>query len=92
MPPSTLSGPRNAEDVKKLAGQMDEVASKIKDWAKEGYNVSNLARLYLTDRQAASRAIPYFESNIQRLEGLEEVLRFLDTVGYEREAESLFRR
>jgi chromosomal replication initiator protein DnaA len=92
MPPSTLSGPRNAEEVKKLAGRMDEVASQIKDWAKEGYNVSNLIRLYLTDQQAAARSLPYFESNIQRLEGLEEVLRFLDTVGYEREAESLFRR
>jgi chromosomal replication initiator protein DnaA len=92
MPPSTLSSPRNAEEIKKLAGRMDEVASQIKDWAKEGYNVSNLIRLYLTDQQAAARSIPYFESNIQRLEGLEEVLRFLDTVGYEREAESLFRR
>ena len=92
IPPSTLSGPRNAEEIKKLAGRMDEVAMQIKDWAKEGYNVSNLIRLYLTDQQAAARAIPYFESNIQRLEGLEEVLRFLDTVGYEREAESLFRR
>ncbi len=92
MPPSTLSVPRNNEEIKKLSGRMDDVASQIKDWAKEGYNVNNLIRLYLTDQQAAARAIPYFESNIQRLEGLEEVLRFLDTVGYEREAESLFRR
>jgi rubrerythrin len=92
IPPSTLSSPYRADEIKKLADRMDETASQIKEWAKEGYNVSNLIRLYLTDQQAAARAIPYFESNIQRLEGLEEVLRFLDTVGYEREAESLFRR
>jgi chromosomal replication initiator protein DnaA len=92
MPPANLTNPRNVGDLQKLSGRADEVAHRILDWAREGYNVSNLIRLYASDPQAASRAIPYFESNIQRLEGLEEVLRFLDTQGYEREAESLMRK
>lgn len=92
MPPANLTNPRNVGDVQKLAGRAEESAHRILDWAKEGYNVSNLIRLYVSDPPAATRAIPYFESNIQRLEGLEEILRFLDTQGYEREAESLMRK
>ncbi|MDD1747351.1 MAG: DUF835 domain-containing protein [Methanomassiliicoccales archaeon] len=92
VPPADLSNPRNVGDLQKLSGRSDEVAHRILDWAREGYNVSNLIRLYASDPQAAARAIPYFESNIQRLAGLEEILRFLDTQGYEREAESLMRK
>jgi len=90
--PANLTNPRNVGDLQKLSGRSDEVAHRILDWAREGYNVSNLIRLYASDPQAAARAIPYFESNIQRLEGLEEILRFLDTQGFEREAESLMRK
>jgi len=92
MPPTNLTNPRNVGDVQKLVGKGDEVALHINDWAREGYNVSNLIRLYVSDPPAAARSLPYFESNIQRLEGLEEILRFLDTQGYEREAESLLRK
>ncbi|MCU0861002.1 MAG: DnaA/Hda family protein [Methanomassiliicoccales archaeon] len=92
VPPPNLTNPRSVGDVQKLVGKGDEVAHRINDWAREGYNVSNLIRLYVTDPQAAARSLPYFESNIQRLEGLEEILRFLDTQGYEREAESLMRK
>jgi chromosomal replication initiator protein DnaA len=92
MPPTNLTNPRNVGDLQKLSGRSDEVAHHILEWAKEGYIVSNLVRLYASDPQAAARALPYFESNIQRLEGLEEMLRFLDTQGYEREAESLMRK
>ncbi|MEM0448371.1 MAG: DnaA/Hda family protein, partial [Methanomassiliicoccales archaeon] len=91
-PPSNLTNPRLVGDVQRLSGRSDEVALRIHGWAKEGYNVSNLIRLYLSDPKAAARSLPYFEANIQRLQGLEEVLRFLDTQGYEREAESLMRR
>ncbi len=92
MPPANLVNPRNVGDLQKLSGRSDEVAHRILEWAKEGYIVNNLVRLYASDPQAAARAIPYFESNIQRIEGLEEMLRFLDTQGYEREAESLMRK
>jgi chromosomal replication initiator protein DnaA len=91
-PPAYLVNPRNVGDVKKLSGRADETAHRILEWAKEGYIVNNLIRMYISDPPAAARAIPYFESNIQRLEGLEEILRFLDTQGYEREAESLMRK
>lgn len=92
MPPPNLTNPRNVGDVQKLAGKGDEVGLRLLEWAKEGYNVSNLIRMYLSDPPAAARAVPYFEANIQRLAGLEEILRFLDTQGYEREAESLMRK
>lgn len=92
MPPPNLTNPRNVGEVQKLTGKGDETALRIMEWGKEGYNVSNLIRLYLSDPHAASRAMPYFEANIQRLAGLEEILRFLDTQGYEREAESLMRK
>jgi chromosomal replication initiator protein DnaA len=91
-PPPNLVNPRNVGDLQRLSGRSDEVAHRILEWAKEGYIVGNLVRLYASDPQAAARAIPYFESNIQRLEGLEEMLRFLDTQGFEREAESLMRK
>jgi len=92
LPPVDLTNPRNVGELQRLSGRADDVAHRILDWAREGYNVSNLIRLYASDPQAAARAIPYFESNIQRLAGLEEILRFLDTQGYEREAESLMRK
>jgi len=92
LPPAILTNPRNVGDLKVLSGRSDDVAHKILDWAREGFIVINLIRLYTSDPQAAARAIPYFESNIQRLEGLEEILRFLDTQGFEREAESLMRK
>jgi chromosomal replication initiator protein DnaA len=92
VPPAGLTNPRNVGDLKVLSGRSDDVAHKILDWAREGFIVINLIRLYSSDPQAAARALPYFESNIQRLEGLEEILRFLDTQGFEREAESLMRK
>ena len=92
MPPSSLAAPKGVGEVQRLAGKEDVAAQRILAWAKEGYNVSNLVRLYLTDPSAATRALPYFEANIQRLQSLEEVLELLDTDGYEREAESLERR
>ena len=92
MPPPNLTNPRNVGELQKLIGKGDEAALRIIEWGKEGYSVSNLVRLYLSDPHAALRALPYFEANIQRLAGLEEILRFLDTQGYEREAESLMRK
>ena len=92
MPPPSLTNPRLRGEIHHLAGKEDPTAQRILEWAKEGYSVSNLIRLYTSDPSAAMRALPYFEANIQRLQGLEEVLRFLDTEGYEREAESLMRR
>ena len=92
MPPSSLTNPRTVGETQKLAGKSDEVALKVQEWSREGYNVGNLIRLYTNDPSSAARSLPYFEANIQRLQGLEEILRFLDTVGYEREAESLMRK
>ncbi|MDD1770303.1 MAG: DUF835 domain-containing protein [Methanomassiliicoccales archaeon] len=92
LPPPSIGAAKGVGEIQRLAGKEDAAAQRILAWAKEGYNVSNLVRLYLTDPSAATRALPYFEANIQRLQSLEEVLRLLDTEGYEREAESLERR
>jgi chromosomal replication initiator protein DnaA len=92
VPPATLETPKRPDALRRLKGRTDETALKIMTWSEQGYNVANLVRLYETDPSAANKALPYFEANIQRLEGLEEILRFLDTEGYEREAESLSRR
>ena len=92
MPPPTLPSPLAGAELSRLEGKKDQSAQHILEWAKQGYNVSHLVRLYLTDPSASARSLPYFEANIQRLRSLEEVLRLLDIQGYEREGKSLSRR
>jgi chromosomal replication initiator protein DnaA len=81
-PPSKIS-----EDV-----DDPEVTPLLKAWSEKGYDLSSLDRLLRRDREEARLALPYFETNLIRLEGLNDRMLLLDTMGYEREVESLRRK
>jgi chromosomal replication initiator protein DnaA len=81
-PPAKIS--ENIEDP--------EVTLFLKTWSEKGYDLSSLDRLLKRDKNEARLALPYFETNLMRLEGLKDRLLRLDTPGYEREVESLRRK
>lgn len=69
-----------------------EVGPIIRTWSEKGYDLSTLDRLLRRDKEEARLALPYFETNLMKLEKLRDRLLLLETTGYERETESLFRK
>ncbi|MBM4237491.1 MAG: hypothetical protein FJ151_03290, partial [Euryarchaeota archaeon] len=92
MPPPWIPKPFQPLDRDKLRSEKEDIAKKMIAWSKEGIDVSRLLELYLADTKKAARALPYFESNIERMRELKEKLQFMKTEGFEREAESIRRR
>jgi chromosomal replication initiator protein DnaA len=69
-----------------------DVGPAIRTWSERGYDLSALDKLMRRDKEEARLALPYFETNLMKMERLRERLRLLDTTGYEREAESILRK
>jgi chromosomal replication initiator protein DnaA len=89
VPPSFLPSPPS-----KISEAVEDplVTPFLKIWSEKGYDLSSLDRLLRRNREEARLALPYFETNLTRLEGLKDRVFLLDTLGYEREVESLKRK
>ncbi|MFP4196483.1 MAG: DnaA ATPase domain-containing protein [Methanomassiliicoccales archaeon] len=90
LPPSLL--PRPPPRIEELEELGEDLGFPATDWEDNGYDLSGLVRLWKRDREEAVAALPYFEANLRSMEELRSRLDRLDTVGYEREAESVLRR
>jgi hypothetical protein len=58
-------------------------------WKTEGYNVSRLEQLVLTDESRFARVFPIFSSNISKLKNISSQLNIMNTSGYEAEVDSI---
>jgi chromosomal replication initiator protein DnaA len=92
LPPPWIPHPVIRVDEEMLKDVDEKAAKRIIKWSKAGYDVHSLLDLYDSNPQKAAKALPYFETNIEKIEEMKESLRFLRTNGYERETESLLRK
>lgn len=88
----SIPSPSKPIDLGVLADDTSAVAKKIEKWAREGFNVSQILNIYLDDPERASKILPYFEANIERVKALIERLRFLKRAGIERDIDSILRK
>ncbi len=68
---------------------IESYRSQLITWNEEGYNVSRLEQLSMTDEQMFAKAFPITSSNITRLKDILEKLNTLDTLGFEAEVDSI---
>ena len=69
--------------------ETDPLWQEIQEWKEKGYSVENLEDLYRKDRKGAEKKIVECRNKIRKLQVLEEVLKEMDTTGFEREVISI---
>ncbi|MEM3058929.1 MAG: DnaA/Hda family protein [Methanomassiliicoccales archaeon] len=79
-------------DLGVLANDDSVAARKIKTWAQEGYDVSRVLDIYLSDPEKATLVIDHYEKNIDRARALLERLRVVKGEGIERELRSISKK
>ncbi len=90
-PPSSLPVPPRAWEEYGIT-EDDEVLSTLSDWADEGYDISKLVDRFEEKGELGRRDISYFRSNIDIMRELRRQVERMDTLGKERELESIKRR
>jgi uncharacterized membrane protein len=68
---------------------IDSYKQQMETWRAEGYNVSRLEQLALTDEDQFAHTFPEFSSNISRLQNISSRLNSMDTMGFEQEVNSI---
>ncbi len=68
---------------------IESYKNQLNTWKMEGYNVSRLEQLSMTDEDMFARAFPIFSSNITRLKNISGKINTMDTTGYDAEVDSI---
>jgi hypothetical protein len=93
--PQASLAPQPAAGVPQLPAYETDVETiesykqQMENWRAEGYNVSRLEQLVLTDEDQFAHTFPEFSSNISRLQNISSRLNSMDTIGFEQEVNSI---